>query len=313
MSVSFDSYKTFYYVAKFRSFTEAAKALYVTQPTVTHAIQTLEKELGCILFQRSRKGVSLTPEAVMLYEHVKTACEHIFEAENALRAKKELLEGQVRIGASETTLHFFLLPFLKQFKTSHPGVKIKVNNTSTPAALAALRAGHIDFAILVMWPDYKGAFLPRDNFSVTRLAGFQDIFIAGSDFSALAGRQVTPRELAGYPFICMEPGTVTRQYLDDFFLSFHLTISPDIELATTDLITPMAANNLGVGFVPLPFAENALEEGKVFAIRLTETVPEREICVIYRTDTPLSLAGNAFLRLFSDLPDQRQELRETQR
>ena len=67
MSVSFDSYKTFYYVAKFRSFTEAAKALYVTQPTVTHAIQTLEKELGCILFQRSRKGVSLTPEAVMLY------------------------------------------------------------------------------------------------------------------------------------------------------------------------------------------------------------------------------------------------------
>lgn len=43
MGVSFDSYKTFYYVAKFRSFTEAAKALYVTQPTVTHAIQMLEK------------------------------------------------------------------------------------------------------------------------------------------------------------------------------------------------------------------------------------------------------------------------------
>ena len=63
MGVSFDSYKTFYYVAKFRSFTEAAKALYVTQPTVTHAIQMLEKELDCILFQRSRKGVSLTRES----------------------------------------------------------------------------------------------------------------------------------------------------------------------------------------------------------------------------------------------------------
>ncbi len=56
MGVSFDSYKTFYYVAKFRSFTEAAK-LYVTQPTVTHAIQMLEKELDCILFQRSRKRI----------------------------------------------------------------------------------------------------------------------------------------------------------------------------------------------------------------------------------------------------------------
>ena len=107
----------------------------------------------------------------MLYEHVKAACEHIFEAENALKAKKELLDGQIRIGAGETTLHFFLLPYLKQFKTLYPGVKIKVNNTSTPASLSALRAGHIDFAILVMRPDYKGAFLPRDRFSVTRLAG----------------------------------------------------------------------------------------------------------------------------------------------
>ena len=193
MGVSFDSYKTFYYVAKFRSFTEAAKALYVTQPTVTHAIQMLEKELDCILFQRSRKGVSLTPEAAMLYEHVKAACEHIFEAENALKAKKELLDGQIRIGAGETTLHFFLLPYLKQFKTLYPGVKIKVNNTSTPASLSALRAGHIDFAILVMRPDYKGAFLPRDRFSVTRLAGFQDIFIAGNDFSELSVEELKER------------------------------------------------------------------------------------------------------------------------
>ena len=197
MGVSFDSYKTFYYVAKFRSFTEAARALYVTQPTVTHAIQMLEKELDCILFQRSRKGVSLTPEAAMLYEHVKAACEHIFEAENALKAKKELLEGQIRIGAGETTLHFFLLPYLKQFKTLYPGVKIKVNNTSTPASLSALRAGHIDFAILVMRPDYKGAFLPRDRFSVTRLAGFQDIFI-----TADSQNRVDLRKLF-FDFLCI--------------------------------------------------------------------------------------------------------------
>lgn len=95
-------------------------------------------------------------------------------------------------------------------------MKIKVNNTSTPASLSDLRAGHIDFAILVMRPDYKGAFLPRDRFSVTRLAGFQDIFIAENDFSELSGHSVTPPELADYPLICMEPGTVTRQYLDDF-------------------------------------------------------------------------------------------------
>ena len=93
-------------------------------------------------------------------------------------------------------------------------------------------------------------------------------------------------------------GSVSYTHLD-----VYKRQSPDIELATTDLITPMAANNLGVGFVPRAFARSALEEGSVFQIRLTETVPEREICVISRTDTPLSLAGNAFLRLFSDFAE----------
>ena len=55
--------------------------------------------------------------------------------------------------------------------------------------------------------------------------------------------------------------------------------------------------------IPRAFARSALEEGSVFQIRLTEIVPEREICVISRTDTPLSLAGNAFLRLFSDFAE----------
>ena len=56
MGVSFDSYKTFYYVAKFRSFTEAARALYVTQPTVTHAIQMLEKRTGLHPFPAFPQG-----------------------------------------------------------------------------------------------------------------------------------------------------------------------------------------------------------------------------------------------------------------
>ena len=97
----------------------------------------------------------------------------------------------------------------------------------------------------------------------------------------------------------MEPGTLTRQCMDDFFLRFHLNVVPDIELATTDLIVPVAAHNLGIGFVPEPFAARALSEGSVFSIRLTEPVPPRQICLVYRTDLPLSIAAQAFLRLLS--------------
>lgn len=61
MSVNLDSYKTFYYVAKYRNITHAAKALFQTQPTVSRCIAGLEAELGCRLFVRSKKGVMLTP------------------------------------------------------------------------------------------------------------------------------------------------------------------------------------------------------------------------------------------------------------
>lgn len=299
MAVSLDFYKTFYYAAKYGSFTEAAKALYVTQPTVTHAISCLERELGCALFVRSRKGAALTPEGSLLYEHVRAAFDHLQEAEKTLQDRKALLSGQVRIGASETTLHFFLLPCLRNYRRLYPGVRLKVSNGTTPQALAALREGAIDCAILVMRRDYRSILQPQDLMRVVALADFQDIFIAGNDFSVLKDRAVTPEELTAYPFIAMEPGTLTRQCMDDFFLRFYLNVVPDIELATTDLIVPVAAHNLGIGFVPEPFAARALSEGSVFSIRLTEPVPPRQICLVYRTDLPLSIAAQAFLRLLS--------------
>ena len=71
--MNFDFYRTFYYVGKYRSITAAARALYVTQPSVTHAIQSLERELGCPLFIRSQKGVRFTPEGEKFYASVAAA------------------------------------------------------------------------------------------------------------------------------------------------------------------------------------------------------------------------------------------------
>ena len=83
MSASFDYYRTFYYVAKYKNFTRAATMLLSSQPSVTRSIQNLESELGCRLFIRSRHGVTLTPEGEMLYRYVAPACERILRGEEA--------------------------------------------------------------------------------------------------------------------------------------------------------------------------------------------------------------------------------------
>lgn len=77
MNVSYDHYRIFYYVAKYGSFTQVANMLLNNQPNITRAMKVLEAELGCTLFIRTNKGVTLTHEGKALYAHISLAFEHI--------------------------------------------------------------------------------------------------------------------------------------------------------------------------------------------------------------------------------------------
>ena len=115
MNISYDHYRIFYYVAKYRSITQAATILLSNQPNVTRTIKNLEKELDCVLFVRSRQGVQLTPEGEKLFEHIRIAFEHIEAGEEEIALKKTMKRGIITIGASELALHCLLLPILKEY------------------------------------------------------------------------------------------------------------------------------------------------------------------------------------------------------
>lgn len=296
MSMNFDFYRTFYYVGKYKNITAAAKALFVTQPTVTHAIQTLEHELGCLLFIRSQKGVSFTPEGEIFYRQIAEACETIFEAEMNLEAARNLSEGFVAIGASETTLHHYLMPILADFRKNHPGIRLKLFNSNTPAMIEEILKGHIDFAVLVLNSSYR-----HDDLAITRLTDFQDIMVVGPEFSFLCHQTLSLKELSVYPLVSLEKNTMTRKHFENVFKNCQPAPEPDIELATTDLIIPVVENNLGIGLVPEPFALDSLAKGKIFKLKIKEQIPRREICLIQKKKTPPSLAGKAFIQyLLSD-------------
>lgn len=83
---------------------------YLTQPTVSHYIPELEKELGCKLFTRFKKGVRLTPKGSILYGHIAKAYAKIDRGEADLKAYLELGQSVIKIGTSETTLRDYLMP-----------------------------------------------------------------------------------------------------------------------------------------------------------------------------------------------------------
>ena len=292
MDASLDAYKAFVCAARTKSLSAAAKELYLSQPTVTHHLQALEAYHGCRLFDRSRRGVTLTPEGEILYTYLSDALARIEEAAEALEARRTLTRGVVRIGATETTLHHYLLPRLRRFKEAHPDVRLKIANGSTPGMLADLDAGAIDFAVLVLMAQELAG--PYD---VTPLAPLRDVVIAGEKYRGALGGTVTLEALARFPLICMTPGTLTRDYVEGVFRSAGLTFSPDMEMATADLVTPLVENGLGVGFVPREFARQAITSGSVFELRLETPLPERRISLVCSREHPLSVAAMAFTQM----------------
>ena len=128
MNISYDSYRIFYYAAKYRSFSQAAAALYNNQPNVTRMIRRLESELGCALFFRSPQGVRLTPEGEKLYAHIAVAFESIEAGEAEILSDQSLQSGIVHIAASSLALRARILQVLARYRREYPHVRICLTN-----------------------------------------------------------------------------------------------------------------------------------------------------------------------------------------
>lgn len=294
MSVNLEYYRIFYYVAKNKSITAAAGDLCISQPAVSQAVKTLETSLGSKLFVRMAKGVSLTKEGEALYTHVKQGYEQILLGEEAVMRMHNLELGEIRIGASDMTLQFYLLPFLEQFHEKYPKIKVTVTNAPTPETISYLKEGKIDFGVV------SEPFWQEGSFFVTRVLPIQDVFVAGNRFCEYKDRIVTFEELKDLPVICLEGNTSSRTFVDSFLKDESIVLTPEFELATSNMIVQFASRNLGVGMVVKSFAEPYLKRGELFELKLSKAIPKRNFCLLEDKRFPLSQAAKKLMEMMTD-------------
>ena len=294
MAVNMEYYRVFYYVGKYLNMTKAASALLSNQPNVTRVMNLLEAELGCKLIARSNRGITLTEEGETLYTIVSSAFEQLKKGEDELEQMLKLKKGVVFIGASETALHGYLLEQLGRFHQKYPDIRLKIFNYSTPEALNALKNRQIDFAV-VSTPVDGGVGIKE-----VMLKPYRDVLAGGTQFAHLAEKGVSLRELNDYPLISLAQSTRTFEYYKQLFWKHGLTLEPDIEVATTDLIMPVIANNLGIGFLPYWFAEEAIRKGKAVEIPVKEEIPDRNICLVTESQRILSVAAGKFVDMMME-------------
>lgn len=296
-----ESYKVFYYVAKEKSITLAAKELAISQPAVSQSIKLLEGQVGTSLFVRTSKGVRLTREGELLFSYVAKGYEQIEAGERKLHQMLNLELGEVHIGASDMTLQFFLLPFLEKFHEKYPGIKVIVSNGPTPETLQFLQSGRIDFGVV------STPLQQEEGIKVQEVMEIQDTFVAGRRFMQYKNRMLDFSDLENLPLICLEGNTSTRNYMDDFLKAQGVNIRPEFELATSDMIVQFALRNLGVGSVMRQFAESELESGRLFELRFNKMIPKRKFCIVTMENTPLSVAAQNLLKIIFGENDKKNK------
>ncbi|HCL02661.1 MAG TPA: LysR family transcriptional regulator [Lachnoclostridium phytofermentans] len=287
-------YKIFYYVAKEGSISLAAKRVCISQPAVSQAIKQLESVLNCQLFIRVPKGMRLTKEGEVLYQCVREGYELILKGEERLDRMLNLESGEIRIGASDMTLQYYLLPYLEEFHIQYPKIKVTVTNGPTPETLALLKDGQIDFGIV------SEPFSLSEDYSVIRVKEIIDIFVAGKRFDYLRNQTMDYEELAGLPVICLENDTSTRRYVDEYLSSHGVVLSPEFELATSDMIVQFAKRSLGIGLVVEDFATELIKQGELFEVKLKTDIPSRHFCVVENQRFAHSTASRKLLALLKE-------------
>lgn len=318
-------YKTFYYVAKAGSITAAAQQLSLTQPAVSQSMKQLEAQLNVSLFQRTVKGIRLTKEGEILFPYIESCCESIRQGEQKLKELMNLDLGEIRIGASDMTLKYYLLPYLEQFHRQYPKIKVIVSNSPTPETLTALSENRIDLGVvssplpaqfqantafdtsdtqnkLSSYRDITSAssasLILSNGFVAHKVREIQDIFVAASRFWELKNRQLSYEMLEQLPVICLEKNTSTRKYMDTFLAQNQVSLAPEFELATSDMIVQFALRNLGIGCVMKDFALEALKNGELFELCFTPVMPPRNFYLIHRETRSLAPAAQEFITLF---------------
>lgn len=290
MNINLEYYKIFYYVATYKSITLAAETLSISQPAVSQAVKHLESSLSCTLFVRTSKGVRLTKEGEMLFSYVQRGYETLLFGEKKLSEMLNLKEGEIRIGASDMTLQFFLLPYLEEFHERYPGIRVTVTNAPTPETLKHLGDGKIDFGI-VSSPVEKKSYL-----KIVPVKEIRDVFVAGKKFEYLKGQTLSYRKLMELPVMCLEGSTSTRQYVENFLAEEDVQLTPEFELATSAMLIQFAVRNLGIASVVEDFAAVHIKSGELFLLAFNRELPKRKFCIVSNERIPMSAAASRLLQ-----------------
>ncbi|BAY35123.1 LysR family transcriptional regulator (plasmid) [Nostoc carneum NIES-2107] len=242
--MTLDQLRIFLAVAEHLHFTRAAEELYITQPAVSAAIQSLEQEYRVKLFHRIGRHIEIAEAGKLLQEEARKILDQVSLTERGLRELNNLQRGELKLGSSLTIGNYWLPSKISEFKSQYPGISVNCTLANAETICAGTVMGQFDLGLV------EGDVKPE-------LQTTMDYEIIGSDRLQIVVGQTHPwfergeielTELAQTPWVMREPGSGTQQRFEEALQNWGINLSQlDVMLVFNSGEMAKAAVESGVG------------------------------------------------------------------
>lgn len=283
--------RTFYLVARYRSFSKAGELLHLSQPAVSRQIQALEKDLDLDLFAVRGRRVELSDAGRLLFNYAEQILNQVQDAERVLQSLKNLETGEIRIAASNTPGNYLLPGPIALFTRRHPGLQtqLRVGNTST--VWRQVRSGEAELGFVGAPPPESGFF----NETVFR----DELLLVASPKHPLVDREtVGLQDLAGQTLLVREEGSATRQVITRHLTELGLDRLDLVPMGHPEAIKRAVEAGMGLTFLPRITMLCELAGNRLQVLNTPYGRIERPLLMISIKDrqlSPSALAFRAFL------------------
>ena len=289
------SYHIFNAVAEAGNLSKAAKALTISQPAISRAVSKLEQSLSVKLFVRGSRGVHLTEEGRLLYEHTKTAFDSLRQGEENLRRLTGLGAGTLRIGVSTTLCKHILVPYLKQFVEAYPHIQITIRCQSSKETLELLEQGNLDIGLV----SRAESIHPLEFLPVTEL---QPVFVATetylknvtlreqNDVPSSKNRRSAAKKASVASLSYIKSGTLMlpdkshsfRAYTEDYLNKHQIETGQILDVNSTDLLIDFTKIGMGIGCVIKEFIRAELDNKNLIELPIPVQTEKHTIGFVYK-------------------------------
>lgn len=289
--------EAFVRIAETGSFSKAAKCLYLTQPTVSAHIASLEKELGEVLFIRDTKGVRLSEAGRELYAYAAQmlAIEKKIQEHFEYRKKGRSV---LHIAASTIPSQYLLPEIMARFRETWPGEQLKVTETDSAGVVDELLSHRADIGFTgTVLDDHRCIYIPFYKDELVVITPGTEPF--------LSRRGTDPEDwIRKEPVILREEGSGTRREAGRLLAGAGIALE-ELNVAASiqnqETIKRSVENGMGVSILSALAAEEEIRSGRLLAFPLGREGGRRNINLVFEKDFPLVPAADRFIEVMENM------------